>query len=65
MMRLTRREKEVCYYVVRGYSTREIAAALKIGLRTAEDHRSHLLKKYGCRNAVQLVLKVFNIEVVV
>jgi DNA-binding CsgD family transcriptional regulator len=54
-MRLTKREIEVQYWICKGYSTRQIAAELKISHRTAEDHRAHLLKKHGVHNAVQLV----------
>ncbi|QNI71578.1 transcriptional regulator/ LuxR family [Cyanobium sp. NS01] len=40
----------------RGYSNREIAAALVLSVRTVESHISHLLAKSGCRSRTQLLI---------
>ncbi|HVT17641.1 MAG TPA: response regulator transcription factor [Thermoanaerobaculia bacterium] len=53
--RLTDREREVFHLVVEGRSTKEIARALGISFKTAENHRSRVLAKLGLRNTAELV----------
>ena len=52
--RLTRRESEVAGLVARGLSNRQIAAALHISERTAENHVQHILTKLGLQNRTQV-----------
>ena len=47
---LTPREAEVLTLVARGYTNREIAAALVISVKTASVHVSHILRKLGVPN---------------
>jgi non-specific serine/threonine protein kinase len=47
---LTAREREVAALVAGGRSNREIAAALGISERTAENHVKHILAKLGARS---------------
>ena len=47
---LTPREAEVLTLVARGYTNREIAAALVISVKTASVHVSHILRKLGAPN---------------
>ena len=51
---LTPREREVAALVTRGLSNRQIAAALAITERTAENHVEHILAKLGFRTRVQI-----------
>jgi DNA-binding CsgD family transcriptional regulator len=55
---LTPRERLVLTQIVRGFSSKEIARALRISPRTVEFHRTNLLKKVGARNTVDLLRKV-------
>jgi DNA-binding CsgD family transcriptional regulator/tetratricopeptide (TPR) repeat protein len=50
---LTPREAEVLSLVARGYTNREIAAALVISVRTASVHVSHILRKLDARNRLE------------
>jgi DNA-binding CsgD family transcriptional regulator/tetratricopeptide (TPR) repeat protein len=50
---LTPREAEVLTLVARGYTNREIAAALVISARTAGVHVSHILSKLGAPNRLE------------
>jgi len=50
---LTACEAEVLALIVGGKSDREIAAALFIGHRTAQDHVSHILGKLGVANRTE------------
>jgi DNA-binding NarL/FixJ family response regulator len=47
---LTSREAEVLSLLARGYTDREIAAALVISVKTASVHVSHILRKLGAPN---------------
>ena len=47
---LTPREAEVLTLVARGYTNREIAAALVISVKTASVHVSHILRKLRAPN---------------
>lgn len=53
--RLTPREREVFHLVVEGKTTKEVARALGISVKTAENHRSRVLDKLGCHNTAELV----------
>jgi len=50
---LTPREAEVLTLIARGYTNREIAAALVISVRTAGVHVSHILRKLGAPNRLE------------
>ena len=53
--RLTAREREVFYLVAKGQKNNEIAAQLSISIRTAEAHRSHIMRKLNLRTQSALV----------
>jgi DNA-binding CsgD family transcriptional regulator len=56
---LTAREREVVELVVRGASTRSIAAALVITEDTVQDHLSHIFDKAGVRGRRALVRRLY------
>ena len=51
---LTRREGEIAALVGRGLTNRQIAAALHISERTAENHVQHILTKLGLHTRTQI-----------
>ena len=51
---LTPREDQVVKLVAEGFSTREIARALTISVRTVERHRENVLAKLGMRDRTEL-----------
>jgi DNA-binding NarL/FixJ family response regulator len=50
---LTPRETQVLSLLARGYTNREIAAALVISVKTASVHVSHILRKLGAPNRLE------------
>lgn len=52
---LTIREREVFHLIVEGLTTKEIARRLEISVKTAENHRSHVMAKLGARNSAEIV----------
>ncbi|MBV9578397.1 MAG: hypothetical protein JO057_07405 [Chloroflexi bacterium] len=51
---LTPREQEVAALIARGLSSREIAEALVISVRTADSHADHIRDKLGLRTRAQI-----------
>ncbi len=56
---LTAREREVVDLVVRGYSTRQISAALFISESTVQGHLSHIFEKVGVRSRREILKRLF------
>lgn len=54
-VRLSKMEKLVLRHVLRGNGNRHIAQKIGKSVRTIEDHRSHLMRKMGVDNIVDLV----------
>ena len=51
---LTAREDQVLKLIAEGYTSREIAQALVISVKTVERHRANILEKLGMRDRTQL-----------
>ena len=54
-VKLSPREREIVSLIWEAYSTKKIATALRIGVKTVETHRANAMKKLGARNMVQLI----------
>jgi DNA-binding NarL/FixJ family response regulator len=52
---LTRRERQVLHLIAEGNTTKEIAHQLNISFKTAESHRSHLMRKLDLHDIAGLV----------
>jgi len=54
--RLTPREREVVQLIAEGKSTKEVAIALQLSVKTAETHRSNIMRKLELHSVSDLVL---------
>ena len=52
---LTARQMEVLRLIANGSSAKDIAAVLKISIRTAEAHRANILERLGMQSTAELV----------
>lgn len=52
---LTEREREVLHLIAEGRTTKQVAAALGVSVKTAESHRSRLMKKLDIHEVAGLV----------
>jgi DNA-binding NarL/FixJ family response regulator len=52
---LTPREREIVQLVAEGKSTKELASQLGISVKTAETHRSNIMRKLGLRSVSEVV----------
>ncbi len=57
--KLSDRELEVLQLMGKGSSTRDIAGALHLSIKTIETHRSHIKEKLGFKDAAELVRFAF------
>jgi DNA-binding NarL/FixJ family response regulator len=53
---LTAREREIVQLLAEGKSTKEVAVTLGVSVKTAETHRSNLMRKLGLHCLSELVL---------
>ena len=53
---LTSREREVVQLLAEGKSTKEVASHLNLSVKTAETHRSNIMRKLGLHSVSELVL---------
>jgi DNA-binding NarL/FixJ family response regulator len=53
---LTPREREVVQLLAEGKSTKEVAVALDLSVKTAETHRSNIMRKLDIHSISELVL---------
>ncbi|MCF7958485.1 MAG: response regulator [Phycisphaerae bacterium] len=60
--RLTKMERTVLKLLLDGKGNRSIAIELQRSIRTIEDHRFNLMKKFGTDNVVDLVKKALNMD---
>ena len=56
---LTQREVEVLRHLARGLSTKEIASAMHISVKTVNSHKTHLMCKLGHHDRVELARYAF------
>ena len=52
---LSKREKEIFQWLVRGYSNQEVADKLGVSVKTVESHRAHVLEKLSLHSRADLV----------
>lgn len=57
--KLTSREKEILDLIIKEFTTKEMANALFISVKTVEAHRSNLIQKLGVKNTAGLVRVAF------
>lgn len=65
ILKLTDREREVLHLVVKGHTSKQMAAILCLSPRTVDHHRAKLLKKFNMKNTVDLVNYVVRNAIVV
>ena len=51
---LTAREREILQLIAESYSTKEVAQKLNISVKTAENHRTNLMKKLDLHDVASL-----------
>ena len=52
---LSARQREILQLIAEGYSTKEIAGQLNLGVKTVETHRTELMERLGIHGVAGLV----------
>lgn len=52
---LTKKEKEILFYLCYGFSLKKISSLMGISKRTTELHISHIKSKFNCQNKSQII----------
>lgn len=52
---LTKKEKEIIRYLIKGFTGKEIAEILHISFDTVRTHRKNMLSKSNCKNSSELI----------
>jgi len=52
---LTSRQKQILQLLAEGESSKEVAAALNISVKTAETHRANIMRRLDCHSVTELV----------
>ena len=54
--KLTEREKEVLFYLCKGFLNKEICDQLNISVETVKKHNKNIFKKIGVRNRAEVII---------
>ncbi len=54
-LRLTARQKQILQLLAEGKSSKEVAMALNISVKTAETHRANIMRRLDCHSVTELV----------
>ncbi len=57
---ITSREQEIIDMLSEGFTVKEIGASLYISAYTVESHKRNLIKKFGAKNTVHMVVMAMN-----
>jgi DNA-binding CsgD family transcriptional regulator len=52
---LTARQKQILQLLAEGKSSKEVAVALNISVKTAETHRANIMRRLDCHSVTELV----------
>ena len=62
-VKLTSREVEIIRLIAEGHTSQQMADKLFISPRTVETHRANLMKKLIAKNAIELVRKAREMQI--
>jgi len=54
-LRLTARQREIVQLLAEGKSSKEVASVLEISVKTAETHRTNIMRRLDCHSVTELV----------
>jgi DNA-binding CsgD family transcriptional regulator len=54
-IRLTPRQREIVQLLAEGKSSKEVAVALSMSVKTAETHRANIMRKLDCHSVSEVV----------
>jgi DNA-binding NarL/FixJ family response regulator len=61
---LTPRQREIIQLLSEGKNAEDVAAILKISIKTAETHRANIMKRLGIHNTAELVRYAMRTQII-
>lgn len=58
--KLSKQEKAILKFIIEGSNSRQIAEKLNLSVRTVDNHRASMMKRLSVKNAVELVRKALD-----
>ena len=52
---LTKRQKELSFYLVKGFTNKEISSALNVSIKTVEFHLKSIYERLDCSNRAETI----------
>ena len=65
LFKLTKREKEICYYLKKGYTYKKIAETLFISINTVNKHVKNIYQKTGVNNRTVFASSAFRVAIII
>src|SRR5487761_60840 len=62
--RLTSRQRQIVQRLAEGQSSKDVATALTISVKTVETHRANIMRRIGCHSVTQLVRYAIRNEII-
>jgi len=59
---LTNRERQIFEYLIKSYTTKQIASLLHISEKTVRNHISNVMQKLGVKGRAQAVVELIRLE---
>ena len=59
---LTKRERQIVNYLIKGYESKEIATLLNVQDKTIRNHISNIIIKLDVKNRLQAIIKLIKLK---
>ena len=61
---LTKRERQIVNYLIKGYESKEIASLLNVTDKTIRNHISNIIIKLDVKNRLQAIIKLIKLTMI-
>lgn len=62
---LTKRERQIVNYLIKGYESKEIATLLNVQDKTIRNHISNIIIKLDVKNRLQAIIKLIQLKEII
>ena len=62
---LTKRERQIVNYLIKGYESKEIASLLNVTDKTIRNHISNIIIKLDVKNRLQAIIKLIKLKEII
>jgi len=62
---LTKRERQIIEFLIKGYESKEIASLLNVTDKTIRNHISNIIIKLDVKNRLQAIIKLIKLKEII